>query len=48
MTKSMRVALADLGLDALWVAYPGTRRRYRLHERVEVLPLVELASVLPR
>ncbi len=38
MTPSMRVALADLALDALYVVYPGDRR-YRLAERVEVVPL---------
>ncbi len=50
-TPSMRVALKDLGLDHLVVLYPG-EQRYRLHERVTVVPLVELAegdpvSVLP-
>jgi uncharacterized protein len=37
-THSMQVAMADLKLDRLSVIYPGTRR-YRLHEKVEVLPL---------
>lgn len=37
LTPSMRHALNDLALDALWVVYPG-ERRYRLHDRVEVLP----------
>ena len=37
LTPSMRHALHDLELDALWVIYPG-QQRYRLHERVEVLP----------
>jgi predicted AAA+ superfamily ATPase len=37
LTPSMRHALDDLELDALWVIYPG-RQRYRLHDRVEVLP----------
>ncbi|MDQ3301563.1 MAG: DUF4143 domain-containing protein, partial [Myxococcota bacterium] len=46
MTKSMHIALADLRLDALYVVYPGPRR-YRLDKRVEVLPIEELASVLP-
>jgi predicted AAA+ superfamily ATPase len=43
LTPSMRIALADLALDALYVVYPGARR-YRLSERVEVVPL---AAVLP-
>jgi predicted AAA+ superfamily ATPase len=47
MTKSMHIALADLGLSALWVVYPGPKR-YRLEQRVEVLPLAELPAVLPR
>ena len=38
LTPSMRIALADLALDALYVVYPG-ERRYRLHERVEAVPL---------
>jgi uncharacterized protein len=38
LTPSMRVALADLTLDALYVVYPGTRR-YQLAERVEAVPL---------
>lgn len=37
LTSSMRHALDDLELDALWVIYPGSLR-YRLHERIEVLP----------
>lgn len=46
MTKSMHIALADLQLATLYVVYPGPRR-YRLGPRVEVLPIGELASVLP-
>ena len=41
MTPSMRAALADLRLDALYVVYPGTRR-YRLSERAEAVPLSAL------
>lgn len=44
LTPSMRHALTDLKLDALWVIYPGTQT-YALHERVQVMPL---ASVLAR
>jgi len=43
MTPSMRVALNDLALQALYVVYPG-QRRYRIAERVEAVPL---AAVLP-
>ena len=38
ITTSMRIALDDLKLDALYVVYPG-RHRYRLSDRVEVVPL---------
>jgi len=38
LTPSMRAALSDLKLDELRVVYPGVRR-YRLGERVEVVPL---------
>jgi predicted AAA+ superfamily ATPase len=47
ITRSMRVALSDLALDALYVVYPGSRR-YRLDRRVEVVPLAELPSTLAR
>ncbi|MFH1219896.1 MAG: DUF4143 domain-containing protein [Candidatus Eisenbacteria bacterium] len=46
MTRSMHVALEDLGLRALYVVYPG-KDRYRLHERVEVLPFVGSARSPP-
>jgi predicted AAA+ superfamily ATPase len=43
LTPSMRIALNDLALDALYVIYPG-ERRYRLGERVEVVPLAALLA----
>jgi hypothetical protein len=43
MTPSMRIALEDLKLDRLVVVYPGDRR-YKLADRVEVIPLVELVG----
>jgi len=43
LTPSMRIALADLALDALYVVYPGDRR-YMLAEKVEAVPLGEFAS----
>ena len=43
LTPSMRIALADLKLDTLYVVYPG-RRRYTLAEKVEVVPLAELVG----
>lgn len=47
LTPSMRIALADLGLDRLTVLYPGSRR-YSLAENVMVVPLAELAAGDPR
>ena len=41
LTPSMQIALHDLELDALYVVYPG-ERRYRLADRVEVVPLEAL------
>ncbi len=43
LTRSMRIALEDLGLDRLVVIYPGTRA-YPLAEEVMVLPLADLAT----
>lgn len=43
LTPSMRIAVADLGLDALAVVYPGARR-YRLGDRIEVVPIAALAE----
>ena len=43
MTPSMRIALNDLALDALYVVYPGDRR-YWLGEHVEVVPLAALST----
>ena len=38
MTRSMNSALAHLGLDRIFVLFPG-RDRFRLHERVEAVGL---------
>lgn len=43
MTPSIRIASEDLGLKSVAVIYPGDRR-YRLNDRVEVVPLVTLAD----
>jgi uncharacterized protein len=43
LTPSMRIAMDDLKLDRLVVVYPGDRR-YVLTDRVEVIPLVDLAD----
>lgn len=42
MTPSIRIALDDLGLDRVAVLYPG-EKRYPLADRVEAVPVVELA-----
>ena len=44
MTKSMHIALQDLSLNRLFVVYPG-KERYRLHEKVEALPLSECPNL---
>lgn len=43
LTPSMRIALADLKLDQLYVAYPGTKA-YKIARNVEVLPLAQLVG----
>jgi predicted AAA+ superfamily ATPase len=43
LTPSMRMALADLKLDRLLVAYPGPTR-YALARNVEVVPLSQLVN----
>jgi predicted AAA+ superfamily ATPase len=45
MTKSMGIALSDLGLRRLAVIYPGPKR-YSLHKNVEVVPIGELDTIL--
>jgi hypothetical protein len=43
LTRSMRTAVADLGLERLWVVYPG-KAAYRLTEKVQVLPLADIGD----
>lgn len=43
-SRSMHVALNDLGLAHLWVVYPG-RERYPLGERITALPLRDLPQL---
>jgi hypothetical protein len=45
VTPSMRIAMQDLELDALYVVYPGTRR-YALAPGVQVLPLEALLPAI--
>jgi predicted AAA+ superfamily ATPase len=44
MTRSLHVALADLGLERAWIVHPGDKR-YPVHDRVEALPLKDLGSL---
>jgi len=44
LTKSMAIALSDLGLESLYVLYPGSRR-YPIAEKAEVLPLKDLETI---
>lgn len=44
-TRSMHVALKDLGLHRLWVVYPGASR-YPLSERIEVVPLTRIRRLI--
>lgn len=41
LTPSMRIAMADLGLEALYVVHPGGRR-YHLADSIEAVPLSAL------
>lgn len=43
LSPSIRIALADLGLERVAVVYPGAKR-YALGESVEAVPLKELAT----
>jgi hypothetical protein len=43
-SKSMLVALEDLGLERLWVVYPGARE-YALHEAISVVPLASIPAL---
>ena len=43
LTPSMRVAMADLKLDHLYVVYPGDRK-YSLANNVDVVPLSQLVG----
>jgi uncharacterized protein len=47
LTPSMRSGLMDLGLERLYVVFPGAHR-FALAERVEALPISELAITSPQ
>ncbi|MBM3878371.1 MAG: ATP-binding protein [Verrucomicrobia bacterium] len=44
ITKSMRIAMADLKLERLWVVYPG-KTGYPMDENIECVSLAELSRV---
>jgi predicted AAA+ superfamily ATPase len=46
LTTSMRIAMQDLKLDALYVVYPG-EHRYPLADGVEAVPLWALLPTQP-
>lgn len=43
-TRAMRVALEDLGLEKIWVVYPG-KESYRLDEKISVLPAASIPDL---
>ncbi len=43
-TRAMRIALADLGLEHLWIVYPGPDA-YELDDRLSVLPLADVIDL---
>jgi len=43
-SRSMHIALADLGLEHLWIVYPGSEG-YELDKRISVLPLREIPKL---
>ena len=47
MTRSLHIALADLGLKRAWIVYPG-HETYPVHEKVEAIPLGSLTAKFAR
>jgi hypothetical protein len=47
MTKSMRIAIEDLGLEKLWVVYPG-KEDYDLDKKVRVISVAGLVNFFGR
>jgi len=44
LTRSMWIAMEDLGLDHLWIIYPGLHA-YPVHEKITVLPLRDVSDL---
>ena len=42
--RSMHIAIEDLGLEHLWVLYPGDQR-YALDDKITVIPLEEISQL---
>jgi predicted AAA+ superfamily ATPase len=42
--RSMHIAVEDLGLEHLWVVYPGDQK-YKLDDKITVIPLAEIAQL---
>jgi len=47
LTKSMHIALADLGLTRLFVVYPGAES-YSLHDRIDVVSISDLTECVEK
>lgn len=45
VTRSMHIAMQDLGLEHLWVLYPG-EHDYPVHERITVWPLMKITELI--
>jgi hypothetical protein len=43
--RSMRIAIEDLGLEHLWIIYPG-RKKYDIDKGISVIP-IDLIPTLP-
>ena len=42
--RSMHIAVEDLGLEHLWIVYPGDQK-YSLDDKITVIPLAEIAQL---
>ena len=43
-TRSMQIAIEDLGLEHMWVIYPG-KQKYKLDSKITVIPLEEIQQL---
>lgn len=43
-TRSMRIAIEDLGLDRLWIIYPG-QKPYDIERNISVIPLTQIQNI---